>query len=262
MRKILYISSLFLLLASCASQRKIAPTELPFAKVYTATWMQRSAEYQALCYQAFNCAKLQLDQSLSLKQEDTKPLAIVTDIDETILDNSPNAVFQGLQGELFSPQEWTNWVNLVAADTIPGARSFLQYAADNGVEVFYITNRNEEEREGTLLNLKKFSFPFANDAHLLLKGNTSNKDERRSEVLSRFEVVMYIGDQLTDFPGYYKASEKDREQFTKRDAQQFGRAFIILPNPNYGEWEAALSGYQKLDTKQQVELIKERSKGY
>lgn len=262
MKKSILLLPLLLLLSSCGSQRSLSSNEMPFAKVYTAAWMQRSAEYDALCYQAFNSARLYLDQSLALEQEDAKPLAIVTDVDETILDNSPNAVHQGKKGELFDPAEWTKWVNRVEADTIPGALSFLQYAADNGVEIFYITNRNEQERKGTLLNLQKFGFPNADDAHLLLKGNTSNKDERRAKVMEQYEIVIYMGDQLTDFPGYYKASETDRNSIAQRDAASFGGMYIVLPNPNYGEWESALSGYQRLDKKQQSELIKKKAKGY
>lgn len=224
--------------------------------------MQRSAEYDALCFQAFNSARVYLNQSLALEQEDAKPLAIVTDVDETILDNSPNAVHQGKKGELFEPSEWTNWVNRVEADTIPGALSFLQYAADNGVEVFYITNRSEHERQGTLLNLQKFGFPNADNEHLLLKGDTSNKDDRRAQVLSRYEVVIYMGDQLTDFPGYYKSSEGERNAQAQKDSHNFGGMYIVLPNPNYGEWESALSGYKRLDKKQQSELIKAKAKGY
>lgn len=262
MKKSILLFPLLLLFTSCGSHRNVSSLEMPFAKVYTAAWMQRAAEYDALCYQAFNGARLYLDQSLSLMQEDSKPLAIVTDIDETILDNSPNAVHQGIRGELFDTKEWTRWVNRVEADTIPGALSFLQYAADNGVEIFYITNRNEQERQGTLLNLQKFGFPNADDAHLMLKSNTSNKDERRAKVMEEYEVVIYMGDQLTDFPGYYKASEEDRSALTQKDANTFGGMYIVLPNPNYGEWESALSGYKRLDKIQQAELIKKKAKTY
>lgn len=262
MKKYFLLLPLLLLLPSCGSLRGAVSSEMPFAKVYTATWMQRSAEYDALCFQAFNSARLYLNQSLALVQEDSKPLAIVTDVDETILDNSPNAVYQGKRGELFDSAEWTKWVNRIEADTIPGALSFLQYAADNGVEVFYITNRNEHERQGTLLNLQKFGFPNADDAHLLLKSSSSNKDERRAQVMEQYEVIIYMGDQLTDFPGYYKASESERNLKAQTDAAYFGGRYIVLPNPNYGEWESALSGYQRLDKKRQAELIKEKAKGY
>jgi len=56
-------------------------------KVYAAVFQQRAAEYKALCIQAFNVATYQLDNIL--KQPHKKPIAIVSDIDETFMDNSP-----------------------------------------------------------------------------------------------------------------------------------------------------------------------------
>src|SRR6187402_1774139 len=56
-------------------------------KVWALLYQQRAAEYKALCFQAYNLAKVRLDAAL--KQRHKKPLAVVTDIDETILDNSP-----------------------------------------------------------------------------------------------------------------------------------------------------------------------------
>lgn len=262
MKKVFWILPLLALLTSCGVQKASLVNELPFAKVYTATWMQRSAEYEALCYQAFNGAKLYLDQTLALAQDGDKPLAIVTDIDETVLDNSPNAVRQGLRGELYDPEEWTRWCALALADTVPGAPSFLKYAAGEGVEIFYVSNRRENERQGTLKNLEKYDFPFADDEHLLLRGDTSNKDLRREQILRDFDVVIYIGDQLTDFPGYNGATEADRSDIVREDIRNFGAMYIILPNPNYGEWETALFKGKRLTPQEQIEIIKREAKSY
>ena len=57
--------------------------------IQSVLWQQLSAEYKALCHQAFNLAKFQLDKILLEKNKEGKPLAIITDIDETVLDNSP-----------------------------------------------------------------------------------------------------------------------------------------------------------------------------
>src|SRR3954466_10949424 len=56
-------------------------------KVWALLYQQRAAEYRALCFQAYNLAKLRLD--VAIKVHGKKPLAVVTDIDETVLDNSP-----------------------------------------------------------------------------------------------------------------------------------------------------------------------------
>jgi len=56
-------------------------------KVWGSIYQQGAAEYKALCFQAYNIAKLRLDAAI--KKHHTKPFAVVTDIDETLLDNSP-----------------------------------------------------------------------------------------------------------------------------------------------------------------------------
>ena len=140
-------------------------------KIFATSYQQRSAEYKALCYQAFNIAHERIEQIID--QRSGKPLAIMTDIDETVLNNSPYEVHQLLQNKDYDQASWKEWTAKGQADTIPGALHFLQYAAQSGIEIFYVTNRGEDEREGTLSNLKKFNFPDADDQHLLLMKNTS-----------------------------------------------------------------------------------------
>ena len=56
-------------------------------KEYPVLWQQDAAEYRALCYQAFNIAALRINEIPRTTLKKNK-LAIVTDLDETILDNS------------------------------------------------------------------------------------------------------------------------------------------------------------------------------
>ena len=56
--------------------------------VVGALWYQRSGEMRALSYQAFNMAKMAFDMDLQ-KGSSEKKRAVVLDIDETVLDNSP-----------------------------------------------------------------------------------------------------------------------------------------------------------------------------
>ena len=64
-------------------------------------YMQKAAEYRSLAYQAFNIARLRFDATLEKKNvkklpkaERKMPRAIVVDIDETILDNSPAQAYR------------------------------------------------------------------------------------------------------------------------------------------------------------------------
>ena len=107
----------------------------------------------------------------------------MTDIDETVLNNSPYQAHQLLQGKDFeSTHRGMNGLHVANADTVPGALHFLQYASSQGIEIFYVTNRDESEREGTLKNLKKFNFPNADNEHLLLKGKVSSKEKRKQQI--------------------------------------------------------------------------------
>ncbi|MEO6820344.1 MAG: HAD family acid phosphatase, partial [Ginsengibacter sp.] len=65
-------------------------------KLFTTAFQQSAAEYRALCYQAFNIAHLRVDQNREVKS--AKPKAIMTDLDETVLDNSAYQAHQILQG--------------------------------------------------------------------------------------------------------------------------------------------------------------------
>ncbi|MCO6497345.1 MAG: 5'-nucleotidase, lipoprotein e(P4) family [Chitinophagaceae bacterium] len=211
-------------------------------KVLTAVFQQKAAEYRALCYQAYNFATVSLDQFL--QERGSKPPAIMTDVDETVLDNSPYQVHRSLMGLDFEQESWFEWTSRAEADTVPGALGFLKYAASRGVEIFYVTNREEREREATLVNLKKFGFPYADNEHLKLKGATSSKVARRDSIEMHFNLLMCVGDNLNDMSGEYeKKTTAQRFAQTNKDLSAFGRRYIVLPNPSYGEWENAVYQY-------------------
>ncbi|OCX52593.1 5'-nucleotidase, lipoprotein e(P4) family [Mucilaginibacter sp. PPCGB 2223] len=223
-------------------------------KLWASLWQQKAAEYRALCFQAYNIAHLRADQAV-LKSS-TKPKVIITDIDETLLDNSPNAVSQALKGRNYEQAAWLNWTSKAAADTVPGAPAFLKYAAKKGITIYYITNRSEAERASTLKNLQKYGFPNADDAHLLLRGNTPSKEERRRQVMKDNEVIMLLGDNLADFSALFDhKTVAERLQNTEAEAAQFGNKFIVLPNADYGDWESALYDYKYNLTPEQKEAI-------
>ena len=50
-------------------------------------WVASSKEYKAMCHQTYNIAEMQLDDILK-KNKKTGRLAVVMDLDETVLDNS------------------------------------------------------------------------------------------------------------------------------------------------------------------------------
>lgn len=224
-------------------------------KLFTSAWIQRSAEYKALCHQAYNMATFRLEQFAASKEFTAKAnkWAIVTDIDETILDNTPNAVHQALRAEDYTDESWDEWCAMAQADTLAGARDFFRRADALGISIYYISNRTEANRQGTLRNLQLYGFPQATDEHLMLRQTTSDKTARRNEVLKTHNILMLLGDNLGDFDHLFdSADEATRYAGVKRMANEFGRKFIVLPNPNYGTWEKAMNGgYPSLQVKDQ-----------
>lgn len=220
-------------------------------KLFTSAWIQRSAEYQALCHQAYNIATERLEKHVASPAFRQERWAIVTDIDETILDNTPNAVHQALKGEDYTDASWDKWCDMARADTLCGARDFFRRADAAGVAIFYISNRSEANRKGTLKNLELFGFPQVTNDRLLLRTTTSDKTARRDEVLKGYKIMMLIGDNLGDFDHVFdSADEGERRAGVQTMAGAFGQRFIVLPNPNYGTWEKAMNGgYPKLQTK-------------
>ena len=225
-------------------------------------YQQTAAEYRALCYQAFNLAHLQLDRSLRI-MDLMKQQAIVVDIDETVLDNSPYEAKCILDNILY-PEYWDEWMNESSAKPVPGALEFLNYAESKGIEVFYITNRKEKYREQTLKNLQNTGFPFATNDHLLLRTDSSSKKARRDKVSETHTIIMLIGDNLNDFSEIFeKKSIPERFELTDKMQKEFGTRFIVLPNVMYGEWEGALYDYDySKSTAEKSEVRHEKLKSF
>ena len=208
--------------------------------VMATLWMQTSAEFRALCYQTFNLAKMNLDTFLG-SYSGSKPVAVIVDADETVIDNSAYEAFLIGNDFGYSSKTWSAWIAAVKATAIPGALEFLNYAKSKNVEVFYVTNRKMVDYEGTEKNLKALGFPYVDKKHLLLRTDTSDKQPRRDIVAKDYEVAFLMGDNLNDFLSVFRKKSID-ERFSETDKikDMWGLKFIVLPNPTYGEWEGAI----------------------
>ena len=233
-------------------------------KIQAQVWTQNSAEYRALCYQAFNAAKMNLDALFFFEKEYDKPLAIIADVDETVLDNSPYDGKLILNNTTYNRESWVEWGNLEIAKAIPGSLEFLIYASEKNVEIFYISNRYSEQLEATVNNLKKLGFPDAKESNVLLRGDTRSKSERRKSVSDNYEVIMLIGDNLSDFNDEFEIKlYNERSNQTDKLKNEFGTKLIVLPNPNYGDWESnGLFGGKSFDNFQKDSIRKVKIKSY
>jgi 5'-nucleotidase (lipoprotein e(P4) family) len=260
---VILVSAFFI---SCTSTQK---TTAPIASendklIMAVAWYQHSAEMTALYYQGFNIAQQRLDEAV-VKNNTGRSLAVIVDIDETMLDNSPfeTAVINAndnLSG-------WYAWTMEARAKALPGALEFAKYAQMKNVEIFYITNRDDNERSVTLKNLQNEGFPYATEDHLLTRsdlsystGNTSSKTDRRAKVSENHDVILLIGDNLNDFSEIFEERSVNNGKAAVADnREKFGQKFIVLPNPMYGAWEKPLYNYQDgLTDEAKLKLIKSK----
>lgn len=226
-----------------AEQTASPPSNLLTSAV---AWKQTAAEFEALYYQGFNVARTQLDRALQAHKKGDRPLAIISDVDDTVLSsNSYWGYMVNADKEFFDDNAWDKWVAENGPVATPGAVDFLNYAKSKGVEVFYVTSRDQGEKtfEYALANLRKNNLPFADEKHLTVYRDSSNKEPRQTEIAQAFNVVVMLGDNLNDFKRkYYVADVQQRKHLMAEDQQQFGRKFILFPNPTDGHWLKAVFG--------------------
>jgi 5'-nucleotidase (lipoprotein e(P4) family) len=221
------------------AQNTINPT-MKFQEQNTMSvlWFQKAGETKALYYQGYNVGKMRLDEILRKKPKNP---AIVLDIDETIVDNSPLFAANLYKGKEYT---WEEWINQTKAKALPGAVDFLKYADRKGVDIFYISNRKVAQKEATIKNLKQIGAPQADKEHvLLLEPGDRAKESRRQHVAATHNIILLFGDNLGDFNGFDELSASGRIQAVDRRKDEFGEKLIVFPNPMYGDWEEAIYHY-------------------
>lgn len=256
------VVSAFFVTSTSAQQPAAAPqTDLDY-QISGVLYTQKAAEYRALTYQAFNIARERLDADFDKrtlkklpKAARQMPRAIVVDIDETVLDNSPANAYGIKTNAPFNTKDWYAWGEMRKAKAVPGAVDFLNYAVSKGVKIFYISNRDEVQRQATIDNLKSAGFNDVASERVMLRVNgESPKGPRRDVVSATFRIVLLLGDNLDDFASAFeKKSIAERFAEADRMRDQWGKRFIVLPNAMYGTWEAAIYEHKRLTEAQKAE---------
>jgi acid phosphatase len=251
---------LLLLFAACATStttpvaESVAPCNPGHSILNATLYVQSSAEYRAAALQTWAAARRALDEALAdpsrvgatedSNDDPAQPPAVIVDADETVLDNTAFEARAIQKGITYDSALWKQWTSEGAATAIPGAAEFLAYAKSRGVTVFYVTNRDEDERTGTLANLRKLGYPIDDaGANLLLRqNNDSNKSPRRQWVADRYRVLLLAGDDLNDFANVRRAPWQERDELITRTKEWWGTRWFMIPNPMYGSWEHAAIG--------------------
>lgn len=187
-------------------------------------WLQKGETARLAREQAYHYAWLLLEKQLEtgLKADS---LAVVLDLDETVVDNAPYEARIIQDGGKFEPETWSEWVQEAQADLIPGAFQFLSKADSAGFQIFYISNRSVENLGPTLENLIALQVPQADSNRVLLRSESSDKTARREQVRETFTIALLVGDQLGDFSAEFASAEAKLQN-----------KIVVIPNPMYGDF--------------------------
>ncbi|MBD0735490.1 HAD family acid phosphatase [Streptomyces sp. CBMA29] len=143
--------------------------------------------------------------------------AIVLDVDDTSL-NTYNYELE--VGFAYTPASNSAYIANKNMDAVFGMEKLTNWAADQGITVFWVTGRPEAQRADTVRNLAAVGYkPAADTAHLYLKnaasppsylpcGSTCTTIEYKSGTRKHIESLGYnivgnFGDQYSDLTGGY-----------------------------------------------------------
>jgi 5'-nucleotidase (lipoprotein e(P4) family) len=241
-------------------------------------WMQTAAEYDAQNLMVYAAARVAFDAALADPARDalpaeerartgqdprTLPPAIILDIDETVLENTPfnvdlmhRPIDPGLPVEDFRrafDERWVAWVRRAEAPRMGGAKAFLDYVAARGVAIRYISNRACApddpamcEEEPTCRNLVAQGLPLPDcESGVILRYEQApyledaEKGSRRIEVGREFRVLLMLGDNLGDFLDGVGVDAPARERLVCAAQARWGVDWFMLSNPLYGSWPRA-----------------------
>lgn len=259
-----------LLLAACAGaprkQPAVAaaasapPQSLADDSLDAVAWTQTAVEHDLILREIYRVAQEKLVAAMAdpswdalphperIADPKSLPPAVILDVDETVLDNSPYQVRLIRSGGEYDEFTWAQWCKQADAKPLPGAVAFTRYAAAHGVAVFYLSNRAKDLDTVTLANLRNAGFPVAGQDSFLGLGTYvpgceqigSEKGCRRKLIGERYRVLMQFGDQIGDFVDVLANTHAGRAAAVEPYIGWFGERWFVLPNPTYGSWEPAL----------------------
>lgn len=223
-------------------------------------WVQASAEYGAVTTSLYRAAADHLDAALAQPNWDALvpaergnaptglPPAVILDVDETVLDNSPYQARLVQEGKEYDEVTWDQWVAEKKARPVPGVVDFAKAATAKGITLLYLSNRAEHLQAATLENLRAVGLPVKDDSVFLGLGtfvkdceqNGSEKNCRRRLAGQQYRVLMQFGDQLGDFAEIVANTPQGRAEVAREYGDWFGERWWMLPNPTYGSWEPAV----------------------
>ena len=245
--------------SSASVSAAATPSVAPNDDLNALLWAQDSLEHDLVYLETYRDAQAHLLEALRDPHWDALPPAdrssspiglqpaVILDVDETVLDNSPYQVRLLRTGGEYNEVSWAAWCREERARALPGAVAFTRFAAEHGIAVIYLSNRDKDLDQVTLDNLRKAGLPVAGPDALLGLGTVvpgceqsgTEKNCRRQLVGRHYRVLMQLGDQIGDFVTLYASNPAQREHAFAPYLPWVGTRWFVFPNPMYGAWESA-----------------------
>lgn len=182
-----------------------------------------------------------------------KPLAVVFDVDETLVLNLGAEYWAAAkdqtyeQSRAFDAHGWDEWERTGAhlVEAVPGAVDTVNALRAANIHVIFNSNRSEANAPQTAEAIKSAGLgtPKLDEDLFLDRTGKGLKDSRRATIAARWCVVAMAGDQLGDFSDFFNRKSAG-EALSVRDRRKlvldavlhplWGHGWFVLPNPVYG----------------------------
>ena len=147
-------------------------------------------------------------------------LAVIFDIDETVLSNLPHMKEMDWG---YQPTQWNAWVETAQGPALDPVRDIYHTAIELELHIFFLTGRTEDDRAATVRNLRAQGMGSFEQLLLRPKRGTAPYEKavdyksrtRKNLTANGYTIIASFGDQESDLEGGYSE-----------------RAFK-LPNPFY-----------------------------
>ncbi len=184
----------------------IEPTNLSVHKQELANYVG-SGEYAKEVANVALAANKFLAKRIPQGAKPGKKLAIVFDIDETMLTNLNHIVANDYG---YVPKVWKKWVTDGQALAIIPVQTIYDTAVRAKIDIFIITGRTESESVGTERNLKQVGYDtwtriiyYPENPEPPLTNAGFKTDTRRKLTQEGYTIIANIGDQASDLANGY-----------------------------------------------------------
>lgn len=159
-----------------------------------------TAEYRKQFSSAISSAK-RFASDYKRQHPDSRNLAIVSDIDETLLDNREEYKTRSN----FVWDDFEAWILEARAPLLKQTAEFVKWARREGFAIFLVTGRPEKDRAATIQNLVKdgvaYDGLYMKPHHDHSPSATFKTETRKSIEDLGFVIVVNVGDNLSDLAG-------------------------------------------------------------